>query len=169
MVERNLPTGTQINYYFICLTKLWLFSHNIELEPESDLVGIGRHIHETSYSRERKNVMIDGRISIDFMQKRGTLTVHEVKKSRIIEDAHRYQLCYYLYYLQYIKGILNPQGILDYPLLKHREEIQLTPEIIYTIESAILDIQRVVAEPKPPEPERKKICGKCAYFEFCWV
>ena len=26
--------GTQINYYFICKTKLWLFSHNIQLEHE---------------------------------------------------------------------------------------------------------------------------------------
>ena len=26
--------GTQINYYFICKTKLWLFSHNIQLEDE---------------------------------------------------------------------------------------------------------------------------------------
>ncbi len=25
-------TGTQINYYFVCKRKLWLFSHNMELK-----------------------------------------------------------------------------------------------------------------------------------------
>ncbi|MEM3489504.1 MAG: Dna2/Cas4 domain-containing protein, partial [Nitrososphaerota archaeon] len=31
-------TGTQVNYYFVCKRKLWFFSHNIELESDSDLV-----------------------------------------------------------------------------------------------------------------------------------
>ena len=32
--------GTQINYYFVCKTKLWLFSHNIQMEQESDNVSL---------------------------------------------------------------------------------------------------------------------------------
>ncbi|MEM3192938.1 MAG: Dna2/Cas4 domain-containing protein, partial [Candidatus Parvarchaeota archaeon] len=35
-------TGTQVNYYFVCKRKLWFFSHNIELESDSDLVLMGR-------------------------------------------------------------------------------------------------------------------------------
>ena len=38
-------TGTQINYYFVCKRKLWLFSHNMELESESDLVHLWRLLH----------------------------------------------------------------------------------------------------------------------------
>ncbi|HLG30213.1 MAG TPA: Dna2/Cas4 domain-containing protein [Candidatus Brocadiales bacterium] len=31
-------TGTQINYFFVCKRKLWLFSRRIEMERESDAV-----------------------------------------------------------------------------------------------------------------------------------
>ncbi len=30
--------GTQINYYFVCQRKLWLFSHNLTMEHTSDTV-----------------------------------------------------------------------------------------------------------------------------------
>ena len=42
-------TGTQINYYFICKTKLWLFSHHIQMEHENEDVQIGKLIHDTRY------------------------------------------------------------------------------------------------------------------------
>ncbi|MGI0081574.1 MAG: Dna2/Cas4 domain-containing protein, partial [Nitrososphaerales archaeon] len=45
-------TGSQINYYFICKRKLWLFSHNIELEQESDLVKLGALLHQNRYRRK---------------------------------------------------------------------------------------------------------------------
>ncbi len=34
-------TGTQMNYYFLCHTKLWYFAHHIQMEQESDLVALG--------------------------------------------------------------------------------------------------------------------------------
>jgi CRISPR-associated exonuclease Cas4 len=101
-ILQSLPfTGTQVNYSLICLTKLWLFSHNVTMESSSDLVAMGQFIHETSYSRERKDVVI-GRIGIDFVKKGDRITVHEVKKSKRFEKAHRYQVYYYIYYLQVV-------------------------------------------------------------------
>ena len=35
-------TGTQVNYYFVCKRKLWLFSRNFEMEQFSDLVLLDR-------------------------------------------------------------------------------------------------------------------------------
>jgi CRISPR/Cas system-associated exonuclease Cas4 (RecB family) len=35
-------TGTKIAYYFLCKRKLWLFSHNITFEQESEDVKIGK-------------------------------------------------------------------------------------------------------------------------------
>ena len=78
-------TGTQINYYFVCKRKLWFFSHNMELESDSDLVLLGKLLHEHSYKRKLKEVEV-GRIKIDFIEK--TNEIHEVKRSRKIEDAH---------------------------------------------------------------------------------
>jgi len=49
-------TGTQINYYFVCKRKLWFFSHNMELESDSDLVHLGKLLHEHSCKRKLKEV-----------------------------------------------------------------------------------------------------------------
>jgi hypothetical protein len=66
-VERAVDyTGTQVNYYFICKRKLWLFSHGLEMEETSDLVLLGRLLHERGYQRKRKEVQV-GRIKIDFV------------------------------------------------------------------------------------------------------
>jgi len=92
--------GTQINYYFICKTKLYLFSKNIRLERDSDIVNIGNFIHKNTYKKENKEHII-GSIGIDFIKnKHGTLEIHEVKKSDRMERADTYQLLYYLYYLK---------------------------------------------------------------------
>lgn len=40
------------NYYQLCHTKLWLFSHNIQMEQESDIVALGKLTHEEHYSRD---------------------------------------------------------------------------------------------------------------------
>ena len=32
-------TGTQVNYYAVCKRKLWLFSHDIEMERENVQIG----------------------------------------------------------------------------------------------------------------------------------
>ena len=96
-VQKSLSlshTGTQVNYYFVCKKKLWLFSHNLEMEQTSDLVHIGKLIHEKSYERKFREIMIEN-IKIDFLE-RGC-EIHEIKKSKKIERAHVYQLLYYLF------------------------------------------------------------------------
>jgi len=171
-VELSAPdlfTGTQVNYYFICKTKLWLFSHRITMEHTSDLVGMGRFIHETSYAREKKDVIIDDRIGIDFIKKGDAITVHEVKKSRKLEKAHKYQLYYYLYYLTEIKGVKATEGVLDYPASRERVTLTLTDAVKKEIAEILENIRSLVNRDEPPEAEKKSYCRSCAYFEFCWV
>lgn len=88
--KEALFTGTQVNYYFICHRKLWLFSHNIAMEKESDVVTMGKILHEESYKKVEKDVMME-RIAIDFVEKKGRIVIHEVKKSKKMEKAHVYQ------------------------------------------------------------------------------
>ena len=76
--EDNI-NGTKINYYFICPTKLWFFSHNIQMEDNSENVKIGKQLHENSYQRD-KEYLIDNKISIDFIRKKEIVEVHEIKK-----------------------------------------------------------------------------------------
>jgi CRISPR-associated exonuclease Cas4 len=69
-VETSLLfTGTQINYYYICHRKLWLFSHGLNMEQTSDAVYLGKMIGEESYDREKKEIQIDNLITIDFIGK----------------------------------------------------------------------------------------------------
>ena len=158
-------TGTQINYYLVCKRKLWLFTRNISKEHTSDIVREGKLVHEDSYNRVSKEIGI-GDIKVDFIKKDSGVVVHEVKKSKKIERAHLYQLLYYLYYLKEL-GV-EASGMIDYPLLRKREEVFLTPEKESEILEIINGIGEIVALSKSPDAERKKICGKCSYYEFCW-
>jgi CRISPR-associated exonuclease Cas4 len=47
--------------------KKTLFSHNIELEKESDLVKLGKILHEERYHKKLKEIQID-RIKLDFIE-----------------------------------------------------------------------------------------------------
>lgn len=156
-------TGVKVAYYYVCPTKLWLFSHNISLELDSEEVSIGKFIHESSYKR-RRPVHIE-EIAIDYIKKGDVIEIHEVKKAKSIEIAHRMQLLYYIYYLKN-RGI-TAVGYIDYPLLRKREYVELDTESEKELKKALEKIQEIVADDMPP-PKYKKICKKCAYAEFCF-
>lgn len=158
-------TGLEVNYYFICHRKLWLFAHQITMEQESDRVTLGKLVHETSYGREKKEIEIDGRIKLDFFQ--NSNTIHEVKLTDKMEDSHRWQLLYYLYYLKR-KGMGDLVGEIDYPKLKQKTKVELTAELEVELEMVLIKIKEIISLPKPPIMEYMKICRTCSYAEFCW-
>jgi CRISPR-associated exonuclease Cas4 len=164
-------TGQQVKYYAFCHRRLWLFSHDIAMEKENEDVQKGSLLDETSYAREHKSINIDDRIVIDWIGTRvlddGTLLIHEVKKSKSFDQAHRLQVLYYLFYLQ-CKGV-KARGEIDYPLLKKTEKVELTPEAQSEVGRVLDGIQTIVEQPEaPPRLENKRLCEKCAYFELCW-
>ena len=158
--------GTQINYYFICKTKLWLFSHNIQLEHESENVQLGKLLHEDSFKRQ-KAFLIDNLINVDFIKFTDCVEIHEVKKTQKMDTSHEYQLLYYMYYLKNEKDIDNIKGFLDYPKNRKKKEIKLTQEKEEELKRIIEDIKTIISK-EMPEPKKSKICRKCAYFEFCF-
>lgn len=159
-------SGEQINYYFVCKTKLWLFSHNIELETFSDLVSLGKYVDKNTYARE-KGFIIDNKIQIDFIKKNEFIELHEVKLSQKLEKAHEFQLLYYMYYLRNEKGIENIKGFLNFPKSRKKKEIILTKENEEKLLEIIKDINCINSKAMP-KPIKSKICKKCAYFEFCF-
>ena len=82
-------------------------------------------LDEESYKRDDKHINIDNVINIDFIRSSGVL--HEVKKSRKIEEAGIHQVKYYLYYLKK-KGVTDIRARIDYPLLKQSLDLELTEE-----------------------------------------
>ncbi len=158
-------TGVKMAYYHICHTKLWLFSHNIGLENEHENVQIGKMLHEKRYKKSSKEIMIDNTISIDFVKHGKVLQLHEVKKTKKMDTAHKAQMLFYLYYFK-SKGV-EAQGILNYPLINKTEEVIMSPEDEESLRRDIKQIEKIVLG-SMPGPQRKRICAKCAYLEFCF-
>jgi CRISPR-associated exonuclease Cas4 len=136
------------------------------MEADNDNVQIGKVLDENSYEREEKHINIDDVINIDYIRNKGIL--HEVKKSKKIEEAGIMQVKYYLYYLKQ-RGVEGIKGKVDYPLLKQSIDIELTNEDEKYIESVLIDLKEIVNRPLPPLLEKKRICKNCAYFELCYI
>ena len=164
-LDALLITGTEINYLFICPTKLWYFAKGITMEQESEWVDLGRFLHEQRYGGEEKEIQI-GSIKIDFIRRGDIIEVHEVKLSKSMEKAHEMQALYYLYYLK--KLGINAKAVLHYPKLNETREVVLDGRE-GEIERAIKEVERIKSLPSPPKPIKSKKCRKCAYRELCWV
>jgi len=134
------------------------------MEETSDLVLLGKLLHERGYARRRKEVQV-GRVKIDFVA--SGCEIHEVKRSRKAEDAHLFQLLYYLYFLKRYANI-EGHGVLHYPLLRKTVDVELTEERIRELELLLEDIEKILSGPRPPEPVRGPYCHRCSYSELCW-
>jgi CRISPR-associated exonuclease Cas4 len=159
-------TGTQINYYFVCQRKLWLFSHGLNMEQTSDTVYLGKLVGEESYEREKKEIQIDNLITIDFIG--NDRVIHEVKKSNKMEQAHEFQLLYYLYYLKQ-KGIEDVTGKINYPQLRRTADINLTLENEQKLNEVFVAMEKIISRQQLPERMKISFCKKCSYYELCWV
>lgn len=159
-------TGIMIYYYFVCERKLWYFLNQINMEQNSELVTIGKVLDEVSYSNEKKGILIDNTINIDFIKDEAIL--HEVKKTKAIEEAGIWQIKYYMYYLEK-KGVKNIEAKIDYPLLRETKQVVLENKDKKILENAIKNIKKLNEEIKVPAKIESKICRKCAYFDLCYV
>jgi len=165
MLEKEI-TGVMIYYYKICTRKLWYFYHEIQMEQTSENVSIGKVLDDEAYSKEDKHINIDNVINIDFIKTKGIL--HEVKKSKKIEDASILQVKYYLYYLKK-RGVSGITGKIDYPLMKQSIEVVLEDGDEENIEAILSDIRKIVEKNMPPNLNKKSICRSCAYFDLCYI
>ena len=159
-------TGVMVYYYFVCKRKLWFFCHQINMESENEDVILGKILDDNSYQKDDKHINIDDVINIDFIREEKEL--HEVKKSRVLEEAGVWQLKYYLYYLQK-RGVVDLKGKIDYPLLKKTMKIELYDKDIKEIERIVEEISVIKRAELPPALLESKVCRKCAYFDLCFV
>lgn len=159
-------TGVMVYYHEVCKRKLWYFYNEIQMEQGNENVEIGKVLDEETYKRDKKHINIDNIINIDFIRSKGIL--HEVKKSKKIEEASILQVKYYLYFLEK-KGVKGIKGKIDYPLLKQSVDIELDNDDIIKIENVLRDIELIVDEKYPPKLEKKRICKSCAYYDLCFI
>lgn len=161
-------TATHINYYHICHRKLWLFVNSINMEHSSDTVADGKLLHESSYPQRAEKyseIEIDGS-KIDFYDAKNKV-IHEIKRSAKMEDAHEWQLKYYIFLLEQ-NGVDSVTGLLEYPKLRETKKIKLANSDKEYLQMVIKEIKNIAAQEFCPPLLNAKICKSCSYFDFCY-
>ena len=157
-------TGTTVNYYFICKRKCWLSYSKVSMEHNSELVKIGKALHEEKYKNELKieNISID-KITDEY--------ITEYKKSDADVEASKAQLIFYMITLKN-KGI-ERKGQLIFHENKKQErkiiKIELSNELIRQYDKIEEDIHELLKMDMPPKFVMKPKCKKCSYYEYCCI
>lgn len=161
--------ATLINLYHVCKREMWLHVNGVLMEHNSEIVSDGKLLHEISYPQRAEKyseIEIDGS-KIDFYDAKNKV-IHELKRSDKMEEAHEWQLKYYILLLEQ-NGIEGVTGILEYPKLKETKTIALTePDKVY-LSLVINSIQEIAVSEQCPPLLHAKICKSCSYYDFCYV
>lgn len=161
-------TGTLINYYFHCKRQCYLHGNRINLEDNSEVVKIGKAIHEERHEGKVNTELKIDNIKIDKLTRDYLI---EVKKSDADVEAAKWQLIYYL-------KILNSKGIQRKGKLEFIEKnksknktiiVELNEEIELILENYINEIEKLIRSDEVPEVINMPKCKKCAYYEFCYI
>lgn len=84
--------GTLINYYFHCKRQCYLFGNRLNLEDTSEIVQIGRAIHEEKNTHDSSEINIEN-IKLDKLTDE---YLTEIKKSDADIQAASWQILLYL-------------------------------------------------------------------------
>ncbi|OAG28542.1 hypothetical protein TH606_00880 [Thermodesulfatator autotrophicus] len=163
-INLSFLNGTIFYAYQVCPREAWFYYHRLNPSQEHEFLALGRLVHEGSYSRARKEIMVDNLLKIDLFRDE---LVAEVKKSSRHKEAARLQLAYYLYYLKNEKGLELP-GILLFPKERKTERVELTPELEQKLEKLISEMLPVLESEFPPPPVKSRYCRTCSFQEVCW-
>ncbi|HAL64159.1 MAG TPA: CRISPR-associated protein Cas4, partial [Bacteroidales bacterium] len=168
-LKRLQITGAMVSYYFICRRKLWLFAKGLNLENISGNADVikGKILHEGRFKREHNREVSFDTVKIDFLKFGDEIFVHEIKKSKKFEKAHIWQLKYYIYTIKR-KGLNCSSGVIHYPSSMRKVEVIFGQEDYAWVEQARVNIDKVIQKLRPPERLNKKMCSRCAYFDFCY-
>lgn len=186
--------ATLINLYRVCQRECWLHSNGINMEHTSDTVADGKLIEEESYQqRSERYTQIELSVlhnginltgKIDFYDARDKV-VHETKRSNKVEDAHVWQVKFYLWLLRLngieeiegievrlkkIEGKIDGiEGLIEYPRLRKTESVILLEKDIAYLENTIVEIKNLVESKTCPPTINAKICKSCSYYDFCYA
>lgn len=160
--------GTLINYYFHCKRQCYLHGNRLNLEDNSELVQIGRVIHEVKAQESEsaeiaiENIRLD-RLTAEYLT--------EIKKSDADIEAGKWQLYYYL-------KILKDKGMIRKGKLEFEEKNKAKKNIMILelgiaeekeLDRIILQIEELLLSDTVPEAQEKSGCKKCSYYEYCFI
>ena len=169
-----------VGYHAVCPRKAWYSLRGLSMEHESDTVRLGRLLDQTSYARRQRPAMIEATApdgtplvaKIDGVDLRAGV-LHETKKGRAEEQAHRLQLRFYLWVLA-LAGVTRADGTpltgqLDYPALRRTDPVELTSEHTAELERHVAALAALARQSAPPDRfPRRSFCRRCAFEPLCY-
>lgn len=160
--------GTLMNYYFHCKRQCYLHGNRLNLEDNSEIVQIGKAIHEEKAAEAANTEIAIENIRIDRLTSE---YLTEIKKSDADEEACKWQLLYYLMVLKE-KGIIR-KGKLEFveknKAAKKTVILELTEDNEQQLRQYVEEIEQLLGQPDVPAPVKKNHCKKCAYYEYCFI
>ncbi len=169
--------ATLINLYRVCPRECWLHANGIRMEQTSDLVLDGKIIEEESYQQRSEKysqielsydfdgVSLTGKI--DFFDNKNRI-IHETKRGNKVEDAHIWQVKFYLWLLK-LNEIKAENGIIEYPKLRETTKVCLDANDIKELEENVIIIKALIEGDICPPVLNSKICKSCSYYDFCYA
>ena len=169
-----------VGYHAVCPRKAWYSMRGLAMEHESDTVRLGRLIDQTAYARRPRPPLVEATApdgtplaaKIDGADLRAGV-LHETKKGRAEEHAHRLQVRFYLWVLT-LAGVTRPDGSpltgqLDYPALRRTEPVELRPEHEAKLAETVAAVAALADRPSPPPRHpRRSFCRRCAFEALCY-
>jgi len=148
------------------------------MEHTSETVADGKLLHETSYPQRAEkyreidlsftlNNEVDLFGKIDFYDAKEKM-IHEIKRSDKIEDAHEWQVKFYIYLLE-LNGIEDVTAILEYPKLRITKEVSLSLVDKEYLKVMFVKIAALWESENCPPRINSKICKSCSYYELCYI
>ncbi|AEW01074.1 CRISPR-associated protein Cas4 [Niastella koreensis] len=161
--------ATLINLYHVCKREMWLHANGIRMEQTSDTVAEGKLIGETTYPQraEKYTELEIGGSKIDFYDAKNRV-IHEVKKSDSMEEAHEWQVKYYIWLLEQ-NGIEGVKGVLEYPKLRQTKNIEFTDEDQNYLRKTVQQIEAIIGGESCPPVIKARLCKQCSYYDFCYI
>ncbi|MGN9160559.1 CRISPR-associated protein Cas4 [Clostridium sulfidigenes] len=160
--------GTLINYYFHCKRQCWLHGNRLNLEDNSEVVKIGKAIHEEKAEQGKNTELTIDNVKIDKLTNEYLV---EVKKSDADVEASKWQL---LLYLKVLKGKgIDRKGKLEF-VEKNKSKnktlyVELDQESEIKLDNVVKSIEDLINMEEIPSAINKPTCKKCAYYEYCYI
>jgi CRISPR-associated exonuclease Cas4 len=172
--------GMLVGYYVLCPRKAWLSMNGLWMEQESTAVALGRHVDNHSYERERKEIQLTAEApdgtplvgKVDWARLDAGV-LHETKKSASAEEAHVWQLRFYLWLLA-LNDVTGPNGTpfrgqLNYPRQRRTEDVSLTDSHTERLQEIVAALRRLSEQDTPPPRlDARSFCRTGAFEELCY-
>ena len=67
------------------------------------------------------------------------------------------------------RGLNCSSGVIHYPASMRKVDVEWENADDLKLEQVLKEISAIIVEPTPPQVHKRKMCSRCAYFDFCYA